>query len=80
MKSKKLTLATPRPTESTKSKLKRMLYSKKFHIAGGIVAALFITAGLALIIFNNVVNLPALSKLIFFWILILRARTNPRVI
>ncbi len=62
MKSKKLTFASPRPKESKKSKLKRMLYSKKFHIAGGIVAGLFIAVGLALIIFNNVVNLPALSK------------------
>ncbi len=62
MKSKKITFATPRPVESKKSKFKRILYSRKFHIAGGIVAALFIAAGLALIIFNNLVNLPALSK------------------
>jgi hypothetical protein len=61
MKSKKLTFISPRTKESKKSKLKRMLYNKKFHIAGGIIAGLFIAVGLALLIFNNVVNLPALN-------------------
>lgn len=61
MESKKLTFVAPRTKESKKSKLKRMLHSQKFHIVGGIVAGLFIAVGLALLIFNNVVNLPALS-------------------